>query len=70
MKITSTSTQHAMYRDILGLTADEIGRIAIGTPVRVRLQASLSGAVRSLPRPQENASTTPCAARTALRIFD
>ncbi|MFP3506861.1 hypothetical protein [Burkholderia sp. SIMBA_062] len=70
MKITSTSTRHALYRDLFGLTGDEIGRIAIATPVRVRLPASPGESARSLLRPQQGVTTTPCADRTALRILD
>lgn len=70
MKITTTSTQRVLYRDIFDLTADEIGRIAIGTPTRVRFQANRSEPTRSLSRTRHDVSTTPYAARTALRTLD
>ncbi|KUY49060.1 hypothetical protein [Burkholderia sp. RF2-non_BP3] len=70
MKLTSTSTQQALYRDIFDVTANEIDRIAIGAPVRVCLQANPSGSDGSLSEPRQDASTTPCAARTAVRILD
>ncbi|WJN72269.1 hypothetical protein [Burkholderia anthina] len=70
MKITPTSTQRVRYRDIFDLAADEVGRIAIGTPTRVRLHANRGEAAHSLSRTRHDVSTTPCAARTALRTLD
>ncbi len=70
MKITPTSTQRVRYRDIFDLTADEIGRIAIGTPTRLRLHANRGEPARSLSITRHDVSTTPCAARAALRTLD
>ncbi|MCA7888530.1 hypothetical protein LGM58_35705 [Burkholderia contaminans] len=63
MKLNPTPNLQSLYRDHFALTADEINQIAIGTPVRVRLVAP--------PRQQkQDAPTTPCATRTALRPLD
>lgn len=70
MKITTTSTQRVLYRDIFNLTSDEIGRIAIGTANRVRLQANRGEPAHSSSRTRHDVSSTPCVARTALRTLD
>ncbi|MGU3778924.1 hypothetical protein [Burkholderia metallica] len=70
MKLTTTAIQRALFRDLFDLTADEISRIAIGTPVRVCLQARRNGSARSLSWPQQGVPVTPCADRTVLHILD
>ncbi|RXV64514.1 hypothetical protein D1006_40040 [Burkholderia stabilis] len=63
MTLNPTPNLQSLYRDFFALTPDEINNVVIGTPVRVRLVAP--------PRQQpEDAPTTPCAARTALRFLD
>ncbi|KGW81059.1 hypothetical protein [Burkholderia pseudomallei] len=70
MKISSTSIQTALYRVNFDLTADEIGRIAIGTPTRVWLRANSGEPTRALSRLRQDVSTTPCSVRTVLRTLD
>ncbi|TDA48742.1 hypothetical protein [Burkholderia pyrrocinia] len=63
MTLNPTPNLQSLYRDFFALAADEINNMVIGTPVRVRLVAP--------PRQQpQDAPTTPCAARTALRSLD
>ncbi|WP_175958019.1 hypothetical protein [Burkholderia sp. BCC0405] len=65
MKRISTPTQQPLYREMFGLTVDEIDQIAVGTPVRAHLSA-LRGSQQSssvhLPR---DTPMTPCADRAA-----
>ncbi|KGW78466.1 hypothetical protein Y046_4816 [Burkholderia pseudomallei MSHR2990] len=70
MKNASTSIQPALYRANFDLTADEIGRTAIGTPTRVWMRASSGEPTRALSRSRQDVSTTPCSVRTVLRPLD
>lgn len=70
MKLNPTPNLQSLYHDVFALTADEINQIAIGTPVRVRLTAPPGGPLRSPTQQPQDAPTTPCAARTALRSLD
>ncbi|WP_155740355.1 hypothetical protein [Burkholderia territorii] len=70
MKLNPTPNAQSLYRDHFALTADEINRIAIGTPVRVRLVAPKDGQHRPPRQRPQDAATTPCAARTPLRLLD
>ncbi|MDN7683038.1 hypothetical protein [Burkholderia cenocepacia] len=70
MTLNPTPNLQSLYRDLFALTADEINQIAIGTPVRVRLVPPPGGQLRSPRRQPQDAPTTPCAARTALRFLD
>ncbi|AMU04566.1 hypothetical protein A2T82_35285 (plasmid) [Burkholderia cenocepacia] len=69
MKLNPTPNLQSLYRDLFGLTADEIDQIAIGTPVRARLIAPPGGPLRSLREQPHDVPTTPCAARTAAFRF-
>ncbi|VWC42285.1 hypothetical protein BLA23254_07067 [Burkholderia lata] len=66
----STPTQLALYRDVFGLTVDEIDQIAVGTSVRERLPASRGSQQCSAVRPPRDTPMTPCADRAALSPLD
>ncbi|THJ46745.1 MULTISPECIES: hypothetical protein [Burkholderia] len=70
MKLNPTLNVQSLYRDLFALTADEINQVAIGTPVHVRLVAPPGGRLRSSRQQPQDASTTLCDARTALRSLD
>lgn len=70
MRLNPNPALQSLYRDLFALTADEIDQVAIGTPVRVRLVAPPGGQLRSPRQQPQDASTTLCDARTALRFLD